>query len=323
MDYDGLVSCVLQNDSTLHRPYSPAFEAESHTTVLTVVYAGIYIQVGSILNVLTLANSELSITPDTTSSNVSVSYTFSLTENLETVDIIDMVLPQFGIISNATVNASTVVTGCNVTFSTLGYESGTATARLQLTATTGGIPQGSICTVTIGSGLVSSPIAQPANLDSRGVKFTLANAEDVPLVSISNSSLLHTDVFSSSLSLLNPVTSAPTSITFVFALNTHLSASDVISIVLPDFTITNPSPSVSVTAGCGNTTFTAAGSGSGTATAMLELTAATATLPALTACTVSIPTGITTASSIQDKNLTTRTMSVSLSGQENIAAQPI
>jgi hypothetical protein len=127
----------------------------------------------------------------------------------------------------------------------------------------------------------------------------------------------------SKLVIPNPVTQAPSSITYTFALNSPLETGtpdDTIALLLPTFQF--GTLATVVESGCGTTTFTVAKADSGTSTATLTLTAESAILPAYTVCSLSIATGVTTSTNAQDADWSGRTAAVTLNdgAVANIAA---
>merc|ERR1711924_343492 len=113
------------------------------------------------------------------------------------------------------------------------------------------------------------------------------------------------------LTIENMVTSAPTSVSYSFALNVPLVVTDTLTLVLPSMAfgvLASPAPS-----GCGATNFTVSGAGSGTSTASLTLTAGGGTLIAHQHCKVTIATGVTTSATAQAADVSSRTVSASLS----------
>jgi len=264
-----------------------------------------------------LASNLFTMTPSTTATNTSVSFGFVLSTAFESGDTITFVLPYFllklELMSPTSCNSGTT------TFTASTLNSGLSTAEVTLTASGTTLAKSSVCNVTIAEGVTTSSVAKPA--EDATLKFTLANAEDIPPSVISAGTWLTNDLTRNILTLLNPVTTAPSTVTYDFIMNTHMLVGDMISIVLPDFALSSPgTPS---TTGCGTTTFTTAGINSGTPTATLQLTAAQASLTALTSCVITITSGITTSGSAQAVNLAARTVEVTLASQSDIAATTI
>jgi hypothetical protein len=235
-----------------------------------------------------LTRSVLVIADRNTWSESSISYTFELNAPLEpTTDTIALVLPLFTI---GTAGGLSTSSGCGSTaFTAADTKSGTSTATLTLGAKTATLSAGSECTVTIGSGVTTSAKAQTANLNTRTVAVTLGRATNIAAVSGSISAstavVAPTSGFQESkLVIANAVTEGPSSISYMFALNSPLETStpDTIALLLPTFKFGG---SLSAAAsGCGTTTFTTSSTKTGTATATLTLSAQTATLNAYQEC---------------------------------------
>jgi hypothetical protein len=182
--------------------------------------------------------SRLTIANPKSSYNTSISLTFSLTSLLAAADTIAIVLPTFTL---ATPLANPTTSGCgSTTFTAAATNSSTAAATVTLTAATATLTAGTQCTVTISTGVKASAAAQAANLATRTVAVTLAGATNIAPTAIASSTAViypTPAIFSSKLTITNPVTSAPTSISFMVSLNEPLAVADTIAIVLPTFTL--------------------------------------------------------------------------------------
>jgi hypothetical protein len=163
--------------------------------------------------------------------------------------------------------------------------------------------------VTVGSGVTTSAKAQTANLNTRTVAVVLASATDVSVTAIAASTEV-ADVAGfvySGVEIANPVTEAPSSITYKFALNIPLKLTDSISLLLPKFTFGTLSAPATT---CASTSFTATSQNSGTATATITLNAQTNVLEPYQDCVITIATGITTGNVAQAVDFVTATANV-------------
>jgi len=230
---------------------------------------------------------------------------------MDLTDTISLVLPTF---SFGTL-AVPATAGCgSTTFTATGTNSGTATATLTLQVTSAILVAEAECVVAVMSGVTTGPAPQAQNIAVRTSAVMLTQANDIAAIAIASSTatVYPVPVFEQNLlTILNPITGAPSSISYSVTLNVPFAVADTLKLVLPGFTFGTISvPSLS---GCGTTTFAVTNMDSGLPSATLTLTGATATLVAHQSCKITIASGVTTSTVAQAVDLASRTVEVSLS----------
>ena len=280
------------------------------------------VHIPTLVSATALSQSSLTFGNPVTAAPSSVSFAFTLDKTVQASDTITIKLPGFavGTVPNPT------TTGCGSTAFTMTSASMDGNVAQLVISADVSLSNDTQCTI-IATGLTTSSFPQDANLVSRTVAFSLASAADLPTTPIvSSSAISATSFLSNELTIGTPVTLSATELTFTFSLNAPLDPADIITLVLPEFSISSlAAPSFS---GCGSTTFVAHQYNSsyldnGTSAAVIKLTAAVALLPASTTCAVSIASGITTGSFGQNANFGLRAAGVEFSAATDIAPDTI
>jgi len=233
---------------------------------------------------------------------------------MEINDTVVLFLPEFSSGSLAT----PTTTGCGTTsFEVTG---GAPALTLTLTAKNLALAAGTSCTVDIASGVTTSAKAQDANLNTRTYAVTLASSDNIVATAISSSPRLPPRMLLSSLVVGNPVTTAPSSITFVFKLNVDMGIGDKARFIIPFFAWPAPPGTLGalVLSGCSSTTFTTTPDDGGDAGAKVTFQVADATLAAVSTCSITIPTGATTPPSVQVSNWVDRQVFFQLGATDDI-----
>ena len=131
-----------------------------------------------------LSTSRLIVAKPVTATASSFSFAFHLNTILEVGDVVTLTLPLFVFNSFS----SPLTLGCGSTTFSAAYSSpGTTTAMVRLTVQTATLPAGSLCTVTLETGLTLSHHTQLATDITRTVLVTLARAENTLIAPIQSS----------------------------------------------------------------------------------------------------------------------------------------
>jgi hypothetical protein len=202
--------------------------------------------------------------------------------------------------------------GCgSTTFTAAASNSGTSTATLILTAATATLSAGHKCTVTVATGITTSPLSQATDLAARTVAVGLAAAKNIAATAILKSTAVvypTAGLANSALEIGSPYSAAPTSIKYNFALNVPMQIDDTVALALPHFTFGSLATPSKV--GCGTTTFQATSASSGVAGATLTLTAKTADMDPFVHCFVTVATGVTTGTTPQSEDFASVTVTL-------------
>jgi len=125
----------------------------------------------------------------------------------------------------------------------------------------------------------------------------------------------------SDFSVDNPVTAAPSEVTYTFKSNAPIDIGDTFTLIIPNFDIPyGVGLSAPTFSGCGSTTFTVTPSNQGTSTFTLLFMSAIAQYPAQSTCAITIATGLRTSEATQVVNWSSRTVAVSLANADDITS---
>jgi hypothetical protein len=195
--------------------------------------------------------------------------------------------------------------------------SGVSTAKLTFTVRTATLVAGTECRIDIASGMTLPNAASAANVAERTVALALAKSADLAATATLSTAIAAVPSMWSDLAMTitTPVAGKATSVATTFKLSSPLGVDDMITLVLPDWTLSgNAAPD---TANCGTSTFTTAVANSETSNAAISFTVKTASLSANTACTITTDPATTSSPAIaQTANLPSRKIAATIAASQ-------